>query len=252
MKIKNTVINNEDIQIINNHVVKVEYDESGFEFDDPRNNSSLHFIMDMGRGEHFESENGGVEELLDAIIAYDKEKGIEYEEDDENDPENLSVREIRDSQDYRQILEMADKRGFWLQPVYVYDHSTKHFSIFPFADRWDSCQNGIIWLAPNEIEKNPARIKEAKSILEELTALYNGWVYVVGHAPIINRYEDEDGEEILEIGDYGWLGGFIGDESVKDYIENDLPVELEAENKELEAKKNKEAVQLLLPLTEDA
>lgn len=233
MKYITNAIKNSDFRVINGHVVMVEYDEAGHSIiDDPRENSTLHYIMDMGRrnGGLFESKDGGIDALYDAILAHDKANGIELDEDAE-DALYEAYHDGKEEHDLGELLAEADKRGFWIHNTYVYDHSAVVFRSYPFSDPWDSCQNGVAWLSPSELKEltnnggNPN--KELDAVLEDLSNYMNGYIFDVGYAPILSSTIDDEGDEALEIGEFDWVGGFLGHDSVDSYLE-ELKEELEA------------------------
>lgn len=126
---------------------------------------------------------------------------------------------------YSMLLERAERAGFIILPVYLYDHSGITISTSPFGCRFDSGQVGII-------HTNMKAIQEVgykwKNWTKERRAIATTWLeeeiktfdqYLRGD---VYRFciEDENGDEIDSCG--GFYGHDPKTNGMLDHIEGDL------------------------------
>lgn len=119
----------------------------------------------------------------------------------------------------------ANKYGFVLLPVYLYDHSGLSISTTPFSCRWDSGQVGFIYTDLKTVnEKNGLNwkrwsAKRRKQVEEWLKAeLQTFDYYMTGQ--VYGFIVEEDGEEIDSC--WGFYGPDPRTNGIADYVDKEL------------------------------
>lgn len=146
---------------------------------------------------------------------------------------------LADKNDYRTysnetlalLVEMADRFGFVLLPVYLYDHSGRSLSTTPFGCRWDSGQVGYIYASLKDVndaghewkrwsEKRRAKVREwLVDEIAEFNEYINGNVYGF-------RIMEGDKEVDSCWGFYGddprtnGMAYYVNEELIEEYIKN--------------------------------
>lgn len=92
---------------------------------------------------------------------------------------------------------LADRLGWWVMPVYIYDHSGVIFRTRGFSDRWDSGRCGFIYTTPERAEKEGVDVAKAGPHMSAVVDMYSQWAS--GEVYTINVYNGED--EFVDGGD---------------------------------------------------
>lgn len=100
--------------------------------------------------------------------------------DDEID--HLLQNESIDPEDVPTFQSFADAlqaRGYFIRPIYIYEHGSIKLSLCPFSDEWDSCCSGFIYLAPEEAKGMSVdeALAELEKTVNAVDAYVNGNVY---------------------------------------------------------------------------
>lgn len=104
------------------------------------------------------------------------------------------------------VVDAAEKAGYIIFPVYIYDHSGVVISISPFSCPWDSGHVGWYVLTPEEIKNEWGNAEDTRDLarkcveseIEVYSSYFNGEVYYY-------EIEDEDGNVVSSNGGYyGW------------------------------------------------
>lgn len=119
----------------------------------------------------------------------------------------------------------ANKYGFVLLPVYLYDHSVTSISTTPFSDSWDSGQVGFIYTDLKTLnEKNSLNwkrwsAKRRKQVEEWLKAEVQTFDYYM-KGEVYGFIVEEDGEEIDSC--WGFYGPDPRTNGIADHVDKEL------------------------------
>lgn len=143
-------------------------------------------------------DKDGYETLQEAVYSHKNYKEWWH---DENNPNAY------DEQELSHWVEIAERLGMIVLPLYLYDHSGITMNTTGFSCRWDSGQVGIIFITREDIRKefqvkrvSKKLIESVKEILVAQVETYDKWL--TGDIWGFQRFED--GEEV----DSCW--GFYG------------------------------------------
>lgn len=97
-----------------------------------------------------------------------------------------------------EFLEEAEREGYYIRPLFMYEHSGLAFSLSPFSCRWDSGRIGFMFLEKEDRETPEEDKKRVESAIKLLNDYVSGNVFGFS-------VKTPDGEEV----DSCW--GFFGD-----------------------------------------
>lgn len=123
------------------------------------------------------------------------------------------------------LQEKANKYGFVLLPVYLYDHSGTSISTTPFSDSWDSGQVGFIYTDLKTLnEKNGLNwkrwsAKRRKQVEEWLKAELQTFDYYM-KGQVCGFIVEENGEEIDSC--WGFYGPDPRTNGIADHVDKEL------------------------------
>ena len=85
-----------------------------------------------------------------------------------------------EAKDASDLFEKMREKGYYARPVYVLIHSSIHYSLKPFNDRWDSGLGGVIFRERNgNISDEEEMLDDiAQNEVSEYDAWANGEIYV--------------------------------------------------------------------------
>ena len=144
--------------------------------------------------------DGGMDQLYDSLT-----EDLRWDEMYLNLPED---EEMPEPDDYHGMIELAEKWGYTVLPLYLYDHSGITMSCAPFSCPWDSGQVGIIFMTPQAQHEN--KIEDPVACLKGEVEVYDMYLTGQVYGYIV---KDDEGEEL----DSCW--GFFGDD---DYMKEEV------------------------------
>jgi len=112
--------------------------------------------------------------------------------------------------------------GWYIVPIYMYDHSGISLSTGPFSCRWDSGQVGWAVLSPEAAKNYPDPKKAIESEVETYSQYVSGdvWGFVLEEAKTCDTCGHTEWEEV----DSCW--GFYGSDPAENGIYDNLPQEV--------------------------
>ena len=140
------------------------------------------------------------------------------------DPDRFMTNRVYCNETLSEVIKMADKYGFVLLPVYLYDHSGQSISTKPFSCNWDSGQVGFIYA--NLKMCNDVGFEWKKWTKKRKDKIKN---YLEGEIKTFNQYVsgevysftiEEDGEIIDS------CCGFYGDNPLTNGMAEHIDIEL--------------------------
>lgn len=189
--------------------------------DDPLNPRTDHDNAGTMCCEHrrYDLGDGGIRLLYDALCEDPRYNDLYLSlPDDEREP--------FEDDDIPKMLEQAEKWGYTVLPLYLYDHSGITMSCAPFSCPWDSGQVGVIFMSPQTAAKEG--IKDPAGSLKGEVEVYDQYLTGDVYGYIV---KDDEGEEL----DSCW--GFFGDEEyVKKEAESIVEWYVKRDGEQLEMK----------------
>lgn len=115
-------------------------------------------------------------------------------------------------------IEKYEKQGYWLLPVYMYDHSGIALNTGGFSCSWDG---GLVgWISISKEQRKAEHITRRKKWYDLVDSVVKKYgQYLNGNVYMFKTYDIEKGVDNEYLGN--WYGDYM-EEALKDYIRNEL------------------------------